>query len=336
MGTWHCWKARRAIHALLDGELSPGRAARLEEHVAQCAACAQLREDLCGWETVLRQAEPDLPPDSEFAALAQRISTAVRQLPQPASLQPRPAWRPSWAVAGGMAALSLALGLTLGRVAVPQPPQRVVKELVYVPAEPTAEAPIVSVGEPQPAAATSSQVSSKLSPGPGRAGTVTPRRAATTERRLAMRVPQEEAWGWADRVAPVPAPPQPTQPAPEAPAPARPAAEAALGGLGGGAPAPGDTGTGGADVAEAVPPAAAPGGATGPQARMVSAGPQEVRPPAAEMARVAMVLTRDVSRAGDALRTSGLGSAFTASFSAAARELDRGTLDAAHATDAMP
>jgi len=335
MSRLQCWQARRAIHALLDGELSPERAARLEAHAAQCPACARLREDLCGWDALLREVESDLPSEAEFAALAHRITTAVRQRPQPMVAGPRPVFRPTWAMASAMAVACLVLGLAVGHVATPQASARV----VYLPAPPAVAAPATVPSAPS---VTAEARGPREEPAVPRATTVQrsqPRRSAPfAERRLAMRVPEEEAWSWADRVAPTPPPPAPARPAevsatgastapspptPEAVSPSPPA------GLGGGMSAEmavaapsGPTGRAGAPGMLGAP------GPAGPSAAETASEPREVRPPATELARVAMVLRRDVSRAGDALPASGIGSALTASFSAAARELGNEPLGA--------
>jgi hypothetical protein len=41
-----CWFFRRDLTALVDGELSPGRAAAVRTHLAGCATCAALHQDI--------------------------------------------------------------------------------------------------------------------------------------------------------------------------------------------------------------------------------------------------------------------------------------------------
>ena len=60
-----CWRARRWLSAHIDGELSPARKGKVEEHLRTCAECAALDGRLrSGWAEV-----PSLPDAAGAADL---------------------------------------------------------------------------------------------------------------------------------------------------------------------------------------------------------------------------------------------------------------------------
>jgi anti-sigma factor RsiW len=113
-----CEEMRLLIQAEIDGELDAARVAVLGAHVAECAGCTAMREQLTGLSTALRR---DL---TYYAAPASVRATVERRLvaDQPAPSRPPPAvpwlaalrqrWREATAFGGG-AALAAALVLLL-------------------------------------------------------------------------------------------------------------------------------------------------------------------------------------------------------------------------------
>ncbi len=110
---------REDLTALLDGALSPARAAEVEEHVADCPACREELSRLRGAVAALRALAPapELPP--AFAArLEARLRTererrrGIRALLD--TFAPAPPRGRLLAWAGGAAALVLAVGLPAG------------------------------------------------------------------------------------------------------------------------------------------------------------------------------------------------------------------------------
>jgi anti-sigma factor RsiW len=73
-----CRSVRELASLELDGELSQLDAARLESHVAGCAACRSLRAELHGLTTALRGAP--LEPLGRPIALPQRVHIYLRPL----------------------------------------------------------------------------------------------------------------------------------------------------------------------------------------------------------------------------------------------------------------
>ncbi len=77
--------AELELLALVEGELSPGEAGVLAEHVAGCAACRAAVEAQRGARALLRAAPPVAPLTS------QQVGDLVRALP--AHARPLPRWR---------------------------------------------------------------------------------------------------------------------------------------------------------------------------------------------------------------------------------------------------
>lgn len=65
-----CDQAVEAISAALDGELSPGEQARLEEHLEGCGACRALAADFASISAALDLGEQDPPPGLQAEILA--------------------------------------------------------------------------------------------------------------------------------------------------------------------------------------------------------------------------------------------------------------------------
>jgi anti-sigma factor RsiW len=63
----HCGEVQADLTESLDGRLSPGRAQRIEEHLAECGGCQRLYEDLAAAVRAVREL-PDEPLDPEVEA----------------------------------------------------------------------------------------------------------------------------------------------------------------------------------------------------------------------------------------------------------------------------
>lgn len=72
------------FQALLEGELPAGERSRVEEHLAQCARCA---EELEGWQALFRELA-ELPTLAPPAVFADRVLAGVKR-PEPRSLAAR-------------------------------------------------------------------------------------------------------------------------------------------------------------------------------------------------------------------------------------------------------
>ncbi len=95
-----CEVAREAMSARLDGERENVPSARVDEHLAGCAACTAYAAAVSALDAV----GPDPAPD-----LADRILGAVREQPQPVSVPGRARWSRSrilWTSAAAAAALT--------------------------------------------------------------------------------------------------------------------------------------------------------------------------------------------------------------------------------------
>jgi anti-sigma factor RsiW len=98
-----------SLSLYLDGELDPAGRARVEEHLASCAACRATLEAFSKVRELLREPGPAAPPDE----LAQR--RALREILR--SRAPEPVWRrPVVLPAPGFAALLAALAVAFGTV----------------------------------------------------------------------------------------------------------------------------------------------------------------------------------------------------------------------------
>jgi anti-sigma factor RsiW len=63
----HCGEVQADLTENLDGRLSPGRAQRIEEHLAECEGCRRLCDEIAATVRAVRQL-PDEPLDPEVEA----------------------------------------------------------------------------------------------------------------------------------------------------------------------------------------------------------------------------------------------------------------------------
>jgi anti-sigma factor RsiW len=102
----HCEDVREDLVAYLDGELSDGARARVQEHVATCLACRREIERLtrlAAWVGALPRVEPAADFDER---MWQRLET------DGAAMAHRRAWRPArWSLPALAAAAAVALAL---------------------------------------------------------------------------------------------------------------------------------------------------------------------------------------------------------------------------------
>ncbi len=102
------------VQAGIDGELGPADSARVAAHVAGCAACAALQDQLTGLSQRIRRDAPYFPvPERLRAGLQQRLSSAAQTGAATGDPRPPPERRtPAWGFASGFAlAACLALAL---------------------------------------------------------------------------------------------------------------------------------------------------------------------------------------------------------------------------------
>ncbi len=113
----NCEQTRRALNALVDGELRPWTAGRVRRHLSRCAACAgerqameRLTEQARGWRDVAATAGLEA---RVAAALARSLPAALAPAASPSRAEQRKAriWMTTARWAGG--ATVIALGITL-------------------------------------------------------------------------------------------------------------------------------------------------------------------------------------------------------------------------------
>lgn len=109
-----CRTAEDLMAGLIDGELSPGHHALLEEHLSRCSPCSELLDQLA--EQPLSP-PPMTPMGSEFwakmdGALGDALEEELARLEavEEPRVAPRKSWRPSPALLFYAATLMLALG----------------------------------------------------------------------------------------------------------------------------------------------------------------------------------------------------------------------------------
>jgi hypothetical protein len=157
-----CDEIRALLPAQLDGDLEPGAAARVREHLEACPACREHREDLRLAVDALRRL-PDLPAPASILA-------GVRARLRPVPWHRRLLGRRPWLVgvpAGALATALVAVGVALFQARYPRLPQAVGERAVPPPEiardvrrpvpepEPRPQAPVGEVrsGVPEPSPA---------------------------------------------------------------------------------------------------------------------------------------------------------------------------------------
>jgi anti-sigma factor RsiW len=105
----NCETIRLLVHGLIDGELDAANALAAEAHIAGCADCGALHEEMIMLRARLGAADLHFPAPPGLAA---RIDRAIGSAQRPAVPRPRLVW-PNWATVGGLAALAASLLLLL-------------------------------------------------------------------------------------------------------------------------------------------------------------------------------------------------------------------------------
>ena len=100
-----CETTRLLVHGLIDGELDAANALAAEAHVADCADCGALHEEMTRLRARLGAADLHFPAPPGLAA---RIDRAIGSAQRPAVRRPRLAW-PNWATGAGLTALAASL-----------------------------------------------------------------------------------------------------------------------------------------------------------------------------------------------------------------------------------
>lgn len=87
-----CDDVHELLSAAFDGELDPAEAARLDEHLAACSACAVHRERLAEVRDVFRSLTPAAPPRDLASAVMDRIRAGEAGEPGHPGATPSPAF----------------------------------------------------------------------------------------------------------------------------------------------------------------------------------------------------------------------------------------------------
>jgi hypothetical protein len=103
-----CDDALELISAALDGELTAEERAALDEHLANCPACAALYEELSGQSHLLRELDCHVPE-----GLSQRILSQLPEQSAPPKKRRRVIHWQKWGALAACAALVVWAGLTL-------------------------------------------------------------------------------------------------------------------------------------------------------------------------------------------------------------------------------
>jgi anti-sigma factor RsiW len=135
-----CSKFETDIALYAGGDLPDGRTARVASHLAECADCRALADELHGAHALLGELREEPLEDAMVAQVRQRVLAEVRHSVRRANFSPRVALYPLLALA---AAVILAIVLAW--------PRRQTKRAPAVPAAPI-EASIVAPAPPEPLA----------------------------------------------------------------------------------------------------------------------------------------------------------------------------------------
>ena len=100
-----CETTRLLVHGLIDGELDAANALAAEAHIADCADCAALHEEMIELRARLGAADLHYPAPPGLAA---RIDCALGSARRPAVRRPSLGWL-NWASGGGLTALAASL-----------------------------------------------------------------------------------------------------------------------------------------------------------------------------------------------------------------------------------
>jgi anti-sigma factor RsiW len=126
-----CSKFETDIALYAGGDLPAGRIARVESHLADCADCRALAEDLRASQTLLAELRDDPIADALAALVHHRVLAQLRTTAWRAGFSPRGALAPLLALA---AAVILAVILAWPRHAAKQAPVARVESLQLLPA----------------------------------------------------------------------------------------------------------------------------------------------------------------------------------------------------------
>jgi anti-sigma factor RsiW len=97
-----CSKFETDIALYAGGDLPPGRMARVEAHLAECADCRALAEDLRAEQALLSELRDDPLEDAMLAQVRQRVLAEVRHTGWKAGFSPRGALAPLLALAAAL------------------------------------------------------------------------------------------------------------------------------------------------------------------------------------------------------------------------------------------
>lgn len=113
-----CPKFERLIALSVEGDLDARNAKLVQEHLGECAACRELREELLGSQAVLKALNEDAIDPAVLGAVRRRVLERIEDT--------RPSWWLAWrwkhAVAVGLTAVVLAGVVLWPERRVPPPP----------------------------------------------------------------------------------------------------------------------------------------------------------------------------------------------------------------------
>jgi hypothetical protein len=116
-----CARAHRMISGQIDGDLGAAALRRLERHLAVCADCRRVREDVIALAREARGLETPPPSDRVWAGIRAGLAAGRREVPDAAPRLRPQAWLPGfspalrYATIGLLALLLVAGGAFLGQ-----------------------------------------------------------------------------------------------------------------------------------------------------------------------------------------------------------------------------
>ena len=122
----NCDETRQLIHGYVDGELDLVRSLEIEQHLRDCAACAQARDGLQALRDSLHTEGLYYKPTASFK---DRIRVSLRQAASVKPTAPRQSWRPLALAAAIAAGVLLMVGL-LRVASIRDTEDRIIRDIV--------------------------------------------------------------------------------------------------------------------------------------------------------------------------------------------------------------
>ena len=132
------WEQRVALH--VENDLPAEEARRVEEHLAGCAECRELLEDLRESQAALKENGADLVDGALLAAVRSGVLSRIGE-------RRRSIW--PWAAAVAMAAALISALLPAPRKVTPEPRAAPIAQAPMAPASPPKTEPVVARARPR-------------------------------------------------------------------------------------------------------------------------------------------------------------------------------------------